>query len=130
MSHADDALDGSVCSNCFRFIGSACGHPRECSRCKGEQAEVAKWMRMADAQSKELTTDMVEFYDTTHVIRIIEDKGGKMTCTVRARDRKEQGVDVTITFPKKNKQGVLWTFMSADRLCYLAFNPTHQGIHR
>ena len=130
MSHAEDILDGSNCESCGRFIGPACGYTRECHVCKREQAAVANFTRMAEAQQKELTPSMVEYYDTTHVIRIIEDRNGSMTCTVRSRDRKEKGVDVTITFPKKNKRGVLWTFMSADRLCYLAFAPTHQGIHR
>lgn len=130
MSHADDMLDGGSCQDCGRFMGACVGYPRTCSHCRSNAEAVSKWMRMADAQQKELTPSMTQYNNDTHVIRIIGERNGELTCTVRLRGKTEQGVDVTITFPKKPKLGVVWTFMSGDRLSFLAFAPNHSGIHR
>lgn len=130
MSQADDVLDGGSCQECGRFMGACVGYPRTCSRCRSDREAIARWERMAEAQQKELTPSMTQYNNDTHVIRIIGERNGELTCTVRLRGKTEQGVDVTITFPKKPKLGVVWTFMSGDRLSFLAFAPTHSGIHR
>lgn len=128
MSHADDMLDGSNCQECSRFIGSAEGYPRTCHRCRDEQEAIRGLERMVDAQKKELTASMLRFTDDTHVIRITGDSKGMLQCTVRSRTRQEQGVDYNITFIKKPRQGVVYTFMSGDRLSFLAFEPNHPGL--
>lgn len=87
-------------------------------------------LRMFDAQKKEMTPTMLQFHNETHVIRIISEYRGIMTCTVRHRERKEPGVELTIAFPKKNRLGVVWTFMRNDKLGFLAFEPEHPGIIR
>lgn len=87
-------------------------------------------IRMLDAQSKELTPSMTEFHNSEHVIRIVADGYGSMTCTIRSRTRIAPGVDYTITFKKKPKLGVLYTFMTGDRLSYIAFDLSHPGIDR
>lgn len=100
-------------------------------KARDEQEEyeaVQNICRMFSAQNKELTPTMLQFDNDTHVIKIIKESHGILTCTVRHRERKVAGVDHTITFPKKNRQGVVWTFMSADRMNFLAFEPDHPGI--
>lgn len=130
VSYADDVMDGIFCERCFSFIGPTIGHARTCHSCRQEDRAALKRQKMEEAQLKELTSSMTVYNNETHVIRITEERNGMLTCTVRNRQRKDQGVDVTITFPKKNKQGVVWTYLSVDRLSVLAFDSNHAGIRQ
>lgn len=93
-----------------------------------EQKAIRNVCRMFSAQEKEITPTMLQFSNDEHVIKIISEAKGFITCTVRHRERNTPGVDHTITFLKKNREGVVWTFMRADRMSFLAFEHDHPGV--
>lgn len=93
-----------------------------------ERKAISNLCRMFKAQEKEITHTMLQFSNDDHVIKIVKDAYGVLTCTVRHRERNTPGVDHTITFPKKNREGVVWAFMRGDRMSFLAFEHDHPGV--
>lgn len=87
-----------------------------------------KMAKVIEAQSKELTSTMLQFNNDKHLIAVVEDVQGYLTCTVSSREPRGPVLLHTIRFPKKIRQGVLWRFMGGFNMSMLAFEPNHPGV--
>lgn len=87
-----------------------------------------KMTKVIDAQSKELTSTMLQFNNDKHLIAVVEDVQGYLTCTVSSREPRGPVLIHTIRFPKKIREGVLWRFMGGFNMSMLAFEPNHPGV--
>lgn len=87
-----------------------------------------KMAKVIDAQSKELTSTMLQFNNDKHLIAVVEDVQGYLTCTVSSREPRGPVLLHTIRFPKKIREGVLWRFMGGFNMSMLAFEPNHPGV--
>lgn len=83
---------------------------------------IDSYFSMCAAQDREMTPDMVVYEDNEYSIKIIDEKAGFLTCTIRSR--KSQKLLHKVKFEKKPRLGVVYSFRDSSRLNLLAFSPT------
>lgn len=98
------------------------------NKLRDTEAAIANRSQMFALQRKELTQTMLEFHHADYTLKVDEDSHGYMTCSIRSRTRPLPGPDYQIRFKKQNGLGVLWTFLNADRLSYLAVEHDHPDL--
>lgn len=82
--------------------------------------------RLFQAQSKEITHTMLQFTDKDYVIKIVKEDDNYITCVIKDRETFETQHE--IRFIKKNKEGVVWTFMKGRRMSFIAFEHDHPDV--